>query len=144
MHRALPSWELLGLVCCASYTRLKNPAVPTSAALTQAGISTAAQGGKVVGVDQPGEPQCVHEPHCLNQLHLGPMLSCSAPYAFLSSVGAVPVPQHCPAAGSLGALQTHVVVPCCCLVSWMNPAVPVQVAWYLVLPPDWTLELCCR
>lgn len=72
MHRALLSWELLGLVCSASYPGLTNPAITISTALTQAGISTAALR---VGI---GGLQCVHEPHCLNQLHLGPMLNSSA------------------------------------------------------------------
>lgn len=42
MHRALLSWELLSLVCCSSYPRLNNLAFPASAALAQAGISSAA------------------------------------------------------------------------------------------------------
>lgn len=74
----------------------------------------------MVGVDQPGGPQGVNEPHYLNQLLLGPMLSSSAcelylssaPYVFLSSVGAVPAPSTAPAAGSMGAPQTQVTVPC--------------------------------
>lgn len=131
MHRALLSWELLCLVCCPSYIRLNNPAVPASAALTQAGISTAAHRvGRWWVLTSQESSSVLMSLINLTSFTWDPG---SAPRTFLSSVRAVPVPSMVPAAGSVGALQVCVAVPCCCLLPWMNLAVTGQVAWCPVL-----------
>lgn len=138
---------LLSILHWADY-----PAVPASPALSQAGISPAAHrvGRWWVLTSQEGPSVLMslvnltsfswdpRPPPQLWELHLN-----SAP-CVLSCVGAVSVPSIVPAAGSMGALQTWVTVPCCSPVSWMNPRVTVQVACPPILSPEQTLDLCCR